>query len=239
MAKKGKLNKTQKHTEDTRPFRPRRYAMFILIVCEDEKTEPYYFRQFRELFPKETVFIKEIGTGKKPLGIVKQAIDERTKFSEEARKEIDEVWVVFDKDDEDQNQTTIGNFEQAWQLAKQEHISIAFSNEVFELWLLLHFQDISPEVSLPRTLIYSQLGELFASLPSDQAFTYNHKQVNPPKVIGATLSTGDEQAAIQRAEMLLAAHQGKQPIKANPSTTVHLLVRKLRDLIEWYSDPAT
>jgi hypothetical protein len=49
------------------------------------------------------------------------------------------------------------------------------------------------------------------------------------------LDLGNEAKAIERAEKLLAEQVGKIPIETNPSTTVHLLVRRLRDLIEWYS----
>ena len=110
MAKRGKLNKDKTIDEDIRPLRPRRYDMFVLIVCEDQNTEPYYFRRFKNLFPKETVYLREIGTGKKPKGIVEQTISERESLSVEAKKTVDEVWVVFDKDDEGNNPTTLASF---------------------------------------------------------------------------------------------------------------------------------
>jgi hypothetical protein len=37
------------------------------------------------------------------------------------------------------------------------------------------------------------------------------------------------------AEKLLHDQKGKPPIQANPSTTVHNLVMRLRELAEWYS----
>ena len=85
MARKGKLQKHATVEENKRPFRPRKYDLFLLIVCEDENTEPYYFRQFKKLFPEETVYLREIGTGKKPKGIVEQSIIEREALSVEAK----------------------------------------------------------------------------------------------------------------------------------------------------------
>lgn len=73
MARRGKLKKQKTKEETLRPVRFRRYDHFFLIVCEDEKTEPYYFDTFAHEFPQETVFIRTIGTGKKPKGIVEQA----------------------------------------------------------------------------------------------------------------------------------------------------------------------
>ncbi|MEI6436182.1 MAG: RloB domain-containing protein [Bacteroidota bacterium] len=235
MAKRGKLNKAKTKDEDIRPFRPRRYETFILIVCEDKSTEPYYFRQFKQLFPEETVYLREIGTGKKPKGIVEQAVKERDSLSAEARKEIDEVWVVFDKDDEGNNQTTLASFNTAWELAEKENIKIAFSNEVFELWLLLHFGDVSSANPIPRADIFSRLGNAIASFESYKSFIYNHKKADPEGVIGAVSVYGNEEKAIQRAEKLLIEQINKKPIEANPSTRVHFLVKRLRELIEWHS----
>lgn len=235
MARRGKINKVKTKDEDVRPFRPRRYEMFMLIVCEDQNTEPYYFRQFGKLFPPDKVYFREIGTGKKPLGIVKQAIIERHNLSLGAKKSIDYVWVVFDKDDEGNNATTLASFNEAWTLAESEKIEIAFSNEVFELWLLLHFSDVSSANPISRADIYSSLGKEIASFNSHKSFVYDHKKSDAPSVIGAVEKLGSETNAIERAEKLLVKQKGKKTIDANPSTTVHILVKRLRELVEWYS----
>lgn len=235
MARKGRLKSKPLTDEISRPFRPRRYAYFMLIVCEDEKTEPAYFRQFKKEFPDETVYLKEIGTGKKPKGIVEQTILERAALEQVARKEIDEVWVVFDKDDEGNNATTLANFNFAWKKAKEEKIQIAFSNETFELWLLLHFIEINAKKPWPRVELYSKLGHAISSFKSHEAFVYNHKKPDANVVINSVKHLGSQQKAIERAEKLIASQSGVPPIKANPITTVHLLVKRLRELIEYYN----
>jgi hypothetical protein len=232
MARRGKLNKQKTKDETIRPVRVRRYDHFFLIVCEDEKTEPYYFGTFVQKFPDETVFLKTIGTGKKPKGIVEQSILEREKFAVEAKKSINEVWVVFDKDDEGNNDKTLANFNEAWAIAAEQNIHIAFSNEVFELWLLLHFREVSSVKAIPRAEIYSNLATAIQSFRSHESFAYNHGKT---EVIDVLLALGNEKKATERAEKLLLEQKGKRPIEANPSTTVHLLVKRLRDLIEWYS----
>lgn len=232
MARRGKLTKQKTKDETIRPVRFRRYDHFFLIVCEDEKTEPYYFDTFVQKFPNETVFLRTIGTGKKPKGIVEQSIIEREKFSIEAKKSINEVWVVFDKDDEGNNDKTLANFNEAWTIAAEQNIHIAFSNEVFELWLLLHFREVSSARSIPRSGIYSNLAAAIQSFSTHEFFVYDHGKT---EVIDLLLALGNEAKAIERAEKLLAEQQGKTPIEANPSTTVHLLVKRLNDLIEWYA----
>jgi hypothetical protein len=232
MARRGTLKKTETKDEIIPPFRPRRYDMFMLIVCEDQNTEPYYFRQFKKLFPEKTVYLREVGTGKKPKGIVEQTIKERETLSVEAKKTIDEVWVVFDRDDEGNNETTLESFNTAWELAEKENINIAFSNEAFELWLLLHFSDVSSANPIPRADIDSSLGTVIKSFETHKLFVYKHGKT---EVIDALIELGSEEIAIERAENLLLEQKGKKPIDANPSTTVHILVKRLRELIEWYS----
>lgn len=234
MAKRGKVSKVQTKDEDTRPVRYRRYDLFILIVCEDEKTEPYYFQRLKILFPEETVFIREIGTGRKPKGIIEQATVEREKLSAEAKKSVDEVWVVFDKDDEGNNATTLLSFIQAWEIAEKEKIEIAFSNEVFELWLLLHFIEVDEDKPLGRKDIYVKLESFIKSFTEHQDFIYQHGNT---EIIDIVLEKGNEEQATARAERLNQYHIDlkNQPVNANPSTTVSKLVRRLRNLIAWYS----
>lgn len=232
MAKKGKLRKNQTKGENSRPLRPRRYDKFILIVCEDQNTEPYYFKRIKESFPENTVYLREIGTGKKPKGIVETAILEREALALEIKKTVDEVWVVFDKDDEGNNSTTLESFNEAWEIAENENLCIAFSNEVFELWLLLHLIDVSHEKSIPRAEIYNLLETRIKQTKEFNNFVYKHGK---NEVIDIILKIGNEVKAIERAENLLMAHKGKSPIEANPCTHVHILVKHLRDLIDWYS----
>jgi hypothetical protein len=150
MAIKGTAKGRSRRREGSGPpIRWKAYKQYFLIVCEDQKTEPAYFESFRIHFPDNTLYLHTLGTGNAPLGVVNSAIAARNQLSLDSNREIDFTWVVFDKDNADDNQTTISNFHQAYQLAKAENINIALSNEVFELWFLVHFTDVQPDVSLP------------------------------------------------------------------------------------------
>jgi hypothetical protein len=235
MAKKGKIRHSKGHQTEERPIRSRIYKQFFLIVCEDEATEPAYFEQFQRELDKlatETMFLKRVGTGKDPKGVVEQAILEKARLKLESYKEVDFVWVVFDKDDADQNLTKQMRFEQAFQLAEKEQIQIAYSNEVFELWLLLHLKDVSVDEPIPRKKIYELLEQSIRSASVKyEHFNYEHGN---PNVIAVIAHIGQEAHAIQKAENLLKYQQSKPPIERNPSTTVHLLVKTLRDWIRYY-----
>ncbi|MBP6303256.1 MAG: RloB domain-containing protein [Saprospiraceae bacterium] len=233
MAKRGSINKTEPKEKDKRPIRWRRYPHLFLIVCEDGKTEPYYFQTFEKAIPEETIFLRAVGTGRSSKGVVEQAILEREKLAEEANKKVDEVWVVFDKDDAEKAPANALRFIEAFKIAQEEKMKVAYSNEVFELWILLHFIDVSPEKAIPRAGIYSSLESAIKANKSHELFVYEHGKT---AVIDALIELGSETLAIERAEKLYIEQKGKQPIDANPSTTAHILVKRLRELIEWYSD---
>jgi hypothetical protein len=236
MAKRGKIKvAAATRTEVIRPIRWRRYKYFMLIICEDQKTEPAYFQRLVSLFPPETVYVRTIGTGRKPKGIVEQAIREREILHEQANKEADEVWLVFDKDDEGNNETTLQNFEEAWQRAVAENLNIAFSNEVFELWLLLHLADVAPDCPMRRHEIYLQLQDAVQQFAGYGGFTYKHGDI---AILEVVEKVGSETRAIHGAKALQAFHKqaNNKPLQANPSTTVYLLIEKLRDLLAWYSE---
>lgn len=235
MARKGKLRPKTTKEKIERPKRLRHYEYFFLIVCEDEKTEPEYFQQFVDLFPDRTLYLRPVGTGLSPLGVVNQAIIEKAKLQEESKKEFgkdDAVWVVFDKDDAHQNDTTRQKFDRAFEIAKTNKFEIAYSNEAFELWFLLHLEEVPLHPPIPRSDIYTRLGELIRQNPNESTFVYDHGDT---KIVQKINQFGNESKAIERAEILLQAQNGVPPIQANPSTKVHLLVKALREWIKYYS----
>ena len=98
----------------------------ILIVCEGQNTEPSYFNNFK----LSSATVKSIGEGYNTVSLVKRAI----MLSQ--RKAYDQVWCVFDKDDFDD-----ADFNSAINLAKQNNFGVAYSNQAFEYWIILHFND--------------------------------------------------------------------------------------------------
>lgn len=234
MANKGKVEKKKNQESEVRPIRVRKYKYLFLIICEDEKTEPFYFEKFRSKFPNNTLYLETVGTGKDPKGVVLQAIIERGNLSSIARKEVDEVWVVFDKDDADGNETKINNFNEAFKIAKKEKFEVAYSNEVFELWLLLHLRDIQGNQPIPRNDIYELLSTQIKKTPKYSEYNYEHKKPNP-QTIEIIFEIGDVSLAIERARVLEDKQKGINPINANPSTKVHLLVQQLNEWIKFYN----
>ena len=238
MARRGKLDEKQARDVVERPARSRKYTYHILIACEDENTEPYYFEKYRKMFediwPKQTLYLRPVGTGRNSLGVVKRAIEEREILAREANKAtIDRTWAVFDKDDLDKTEGNRRNFIEAFELAKAENVKIAYSNECFELWLLLHLEDVNKENAIPRTEIYNRLGTALKSICGED-FEYDHGN---KRVVDLVLEYGDRDAAVQRSEELCSFHSKAEhePIDSNPNTLVHTLVQELESWLDYYS----
>lgn len=98
----------------------------IFIVCEGENTEPSYFNQFRLSSAK----VKSVGEGYNTISLVNRALELSQQGS------FDQVWCVFDKDDFNEQ-----DFNDAIQIAKSNNFGVAYSNQAFEYWLILHFND--------------------------------------------------------------------------------------------------
>jgi RloB-like protein len=232
MAKRGKLKDFAKSETEERPVRFRRYQYLFLIVCEDEKTEPAYFEQFKTQIPPDTIYLKSVGTGRDAKGVVERAIIEKEALTLASKKEVDVVWVVFDKDSADENAAKIQRFEDAFKIAKKENMKVAYSNEAFELWLLLHLTDVNSTIPLPRTTIYTVLEEKIRRFDPYKTFIYEHGN---PNIVSIISKMGDENKAIIRAKQLLIDQKGRKPIEANPSTKVQELVVELREWIRYYA----
>lgn len=193
--------------ERQRRFRPRLLDRFelrqrFLIVCEGEKTEPNYFRQF-PLPPGSVVDV--YGLGENTLGLVKQALKLRRKTH------YDQVWCVFDR-----NSFPVKNFNAALALAREKEIQVAYSNEAFELWYVLHFEYLNSGISRKDYIVKleSNLGHPYAK-NSESIY----KELYTRQAI-----------AIQNARKLLAEYRPPDPVNDNPSTTVHWLVDELKNL---------
>ena len=253
MAKRGKLKERPKELYE-RPQNIRHYKVFFLIVCVDESTEPAYFRKvfqekFEELLPKDTIRIETVGTGRNSLGVVEKAVEERISRTEIVPNAIDHVWAVFDMDDLDQNETTAKRFKEAFSVAAANDINIAYSNECFELWLLLHFVNVNNSKPIPRkatedvdksSCLYGMLeNAINKGRTPEQQIIYDHAHHSKPfisveELISIIMKSGDEAKAIERAQNLNASQQNKKPIDANPNTTVYKLVKELREWLEFY-----
>ena len=83
----------------------------------------------------------------------------------------DQVWCAFDKDSFP-NQ----NFNRAVELAKNENFGIAYSNESFELWYILHFEFLNSQIT--RDQYIKKLNNIFKS-KKDEGFPDSYEKKDP------------------------------------------------------------
>lgn len=175
----------------------------FLIVCEGTKTEPNYFRAFR--VPGFVVDVE--GAGDNTIGVVRKAMELRGKG------DYDQVWCVFDRDS-----FPAWRFNEALALAEREGIKVAYSNEAFELWYLLHFHYYNTALSR-----HDYIDRLSAAMG-------RRYEKGSPSIYRELLPR--QQDALRNARRLLAQFDPSAPERDNPSTTVHLLVEQLNRALD-------
>lgn len=175
----------------------------VLLVCEGKKTEPNYFKSLKKDLKLTSVNIEIAGAKGKALELVRYAIGRRV-------DEFDVIWCVFDKDD-----CTEDQFREALKLAKTNKLSVAYSNESFELWLILHF------TSSVRGVKRKDYGNKLTSLLGK---SYNKNKDYYFDVLSK------QDTAIKNAEILLRQYPKPNPFEDTPSTTVVNLVKELKEL---------
>ena len=169
----------------------------FLIICEGVNTEPDYFNAFR----LTSANIKAVGQGLNTVGLVQKAL----RMKEEERKKGRE----YDRD-----------FNRAIGMAEAGGMRVAYSNQAFEYWFLLHYNLV--QGPMHRNQYETKLSGLLG-------FSYNKEAGTGGRVFR---ELGGKQAqAITNAKAVLRRMEGIPPAQAESSTTVHLLVEELNKYI--------
>jgi hypothetical protein len=183
----------------------------VLIVCEDSKSSCLYFRSFK--IDTQRAEVLAVGKGMNTDSLVEEAI--RLKHQRETdRRPYHEIWCVLDRDSFPES-----NYARAFTLAEERNIQMAWANEAFELWYLLHFNYHDTGISRKD---YQK--RLDARLPQsyDKADPSVYENVLP------------QQATAIRNARRLEKHWrdlGERfPERKNPSTSIHKLVEFLNEL---------
>ena len=196
---KSQYSRSRNKTVETREIKER-----FLIVCEGTKTEPNYFKSFP--VPKDVIDVR--GFGKNTISLVKEAV----RIIKEEDNDYDQVWCVFDRDS-----FLVKNFNEAIKSAQDNDIEVAYSNEAFELWYLLHFD--YRDTAMSRTQYKKLLTEKM-----NQKYEKNSDEMYE-------ILAEKQPQAIRNAERLLKQYDPPDPANDNPSTTVHLLVQQLNRFV--------
>lgn len=178
----------------------------FLIVCEGEKTEPDYFKAFR----MTAATVKAVGEAMNTMTLVNKAISIRE--ADKAKKRFyDQCWVVFDKDD-----FPAKDFNQAIKYAEKNGFQVAYSNQAFEYWFLLHFNLYQGPIhrNQYKNMLEKLIGMPYIKTEGSGAMMYNLLLVRQGQ-------------AIKNSETVLAEISYGNPAEEESSTTVHKLVKEL------------
>ncbi|MFC4353874.1 RloB family protein [Chryseomicrobium palamuruense] len=147
--------------ENTRSVRfPR-----ILIITEGEKTEVAYFQSIKRLMDQkyhEQLIVEKVDLEIEGAG---QSTSKLIPIAEKLRlkNEYLEVWLVFDKD-------RFTDFDVAIRNAESKNMKVAWSNISFELWFLLHFEEVTAPLS--NQILTQKLKNHVADYSKSQSLTY-------------------------------------------------------------------
>jgi hypothetical protein len=191
----------------------------ILILCEGEKTEIFYFKgfkrdeHFRRKFSAVSIEVYH-PTDHSPLGLVKEAIQQKNAAIRE-RNPFDHIWVVFDKDGH-------SNIPDTFSLARSKKINIAFSNICFEYWILLHYETTTKSFENCDKIIeyikkyhfanYEKTKDIFEKLKSSMS-----------------IAIANNKAVLKICQSEL--NRGEKPYQLGAYTDVYILVEKLLGLM--------
>lgn len=213
----------RKQTEK-RPSRDLNIRNLFRIYCEGENTEPEYFKSF----PVNTeTKVDAIGLARSKTALVKKAIEllkKEDKLKGMSDYDADrQLWVVFDYDKRGDKKEA-QDFNMAIDLAHQNGIKVAYSNDSFELWFVLHYQLQTAAVT--RQEYYQMLSS---------KLNLNYEKEGKEKEFSQSLYhifLSSQAKAIQHATRLYEDKQGGNYCDQNPCTTVFKLVEELNKCIK-------
>jgi hypothetical protein len=197
----------------------------IFVWSHTAKAEIEYFQDFKNhlrtplLMPQKNICWT-------PQELLEKVI--KWKIKNICEKDGDQVWCIFDIDDfyDDIDKNGKHTLMTAIKNAIQNNIKIAYANECFELWILVHFQKTATPIKRGNK-IEKKIQEMFKKhkLPK---FTKNQKVFD--------LLLPFQSNAIKNAKTVLADYakinwDEKISKKGNPSTSIHFLVDEINTLI--------
>ena len=189
----------------------------VLIVCEGEKTEKFYFRSLIKFEKLSSVNIKIIsGTGSDPVSVIKTALKEV-----EDQKEylpFNKVYCVVDRDEHK-------NFSNAVNMIKDKNLELIISYPSFEYWYLCHFK--YSRAPITRSGTRSSGDNCVATLNAEWKKVFGNEYEKNTETLYEILHDKLEIALSNAAKSLKAAESEEE---SNPSTKVHILVDYLRKL---------
>ena len=228
----------RKNTQNnyTRKKDARNKILSVIIACEDESSAPTYFKMIvKKLRENKVITQDSLVIANHKHNTPKGVLDDLINHKEDGKnyKNFEHRWIVIDRDAPRVNGGghTKDDFNGALSSAKIKQVEVAYANDSYELWYLLHFNYRPTAILRDETLkeVIKKLKEKnppkFRDLDSE-----NIKSEEYTKFIYEELLEL-QPIAIKNAEKLLKVYgETHNPESDNPSTTIHKLVEILNNL---------
>ena len=215
--RKGKRKRELERRGTTRSPRKR-----VLIVCEGEKTEPYYFRSLIHSLGLRAAEVQVCaGSGSAPISVVEcgtRILNEDSDF--------DQIYFVFDKDSHASYASALSRVKnlRKKRTYNNKSISAITSNPCFEVWFLMHYQAYTRPITAAGGR--SACENVIRVLKKFPEF-YNYNKGNRKLI---ELSVGRLEEAKENSEQVLKLCEasGTSIHYGNPTTLVHKLISALQ-----------
>jgi len=209
----------------------------VIIACEDSDSSPTYFDEIvKKLIEEKRItqdsFVIANHYHSNPSGVLDD-LKKHTCNNGKTYKDFEHKWIVIDRDIARVNGGghSKEDFNRALQEAKKEKVRVAYSNDSFELWYLLHFE--YRDTAILRDKISDKVIKKIKSINPHKFSSLDKKTIKQKNVTIDIFNTlvDRQETAIKNAKKLLESYgDSHNPEKDNPSTTVHLLVEVLKGL---------
>lgn len=216
----------------------------VIIACEDSVSSPTYFSMIikkliedRKITQDSIVIVPHDGSTH-PTGVLTNLKNYKNEYGK-TYKDFEHKWIVIDRDIERVNGGghTAEDFNNAIENAKNKrsnlNIDVAYANDSFELWYLLHFEYRNTAILRDDIIevVIERLKQLdthkFSRLNKD-----NIKKENYTGKIYEALLPLQENAISNAARLIESYGDEHRPESDNPSTTIQNLVTILNSLFK-------
>lgn len=212
----------QKRTGDEKAYQSTKSVVrkTFLILCENVMLEPNYFRSI----PVRTAQVKAFGVFESKLELVSKAKE----YIKQSHPDKDcEIWLVFNyHESPDHPPIEPEDFNRAVAEAQSLGYRVAWSHQAFELWLLLHFQEVD------QSYTKAEYGTLLSQYFRGDFPELSRKAVFCRQMYAYLERNGSQKEAVARAKALFTANKGKEPAASDPCTSVFELVEELNHYLK-------
>jgi hypothetical protein len=193
-----------------------RDASLVVIACEGAVTEPDYFNDVKARLHVPGLHVEVLQREDPENSSPQRVLRMLDEFSARFRlRDGDTLWLVMDRDQQSWKPQTLSEVATA---CVQRDYRLALSNPCFELWLLLHFEDVPSHPTERRDELLANKDHLLKGLVAER----RRSAPEALDVLGA-----EAPMAISRARLLDSSPEDRWPQELG--TRVYLLLEHLLD----------